>query len=702
MSRARWNCRVSSAVVLCLLMLAAVIRGQVTATGLAVPAPSIAGPVFQTADYAVRFAPKGLVFRAARSRLSWGFQLITAQRRATRGPANAFGQPRMTRDGQRIHYAWPGVVETYHVRPDGVEQSFTFSELPPGNGDLIVRGRVTTQLAVDRPGVFAKELTFRSPRGDGVAVGAVTGIDADGERVGGTMRFVDSELELVLPAAFVDRAALPLVLDPLIGTAQSTNSSPGLYGVAYEEASDTYLVVWGQYPLTVLAQRVRADATPLGPVITIGAGGGAVVAGVSPSGHFVVAWSTGYSSNKLLAATVNGVTGQVSNVTMVGPPVQGLTYAVGAVSDTTSASNSRTVITAVHFGNFFTSLSKGWQVDVGVAGGLQVVRQIQRYALPNYLVTGNQAVAECATLPGHYLLAADAHSSGYFFPRGVYAALIDPLGNVGPLVQVTPRVIQGRIDGEGPDFTLATGDLDIVEVTALRVSGSGTITAGSSTTWSGSLPSAALLRGSALVAYSNTPRASPPARSFVASLDRSTCVSCEGPIELSGGANNTALGPVIAARRRAGRQTTEALVAWNLSTGVVTQVFRSDDGRVTDLGGGCGPGGIATVSCARVGNTGFTHELRNAAAWSPAFLMLSAARFGLPCGPCTLVPDPTMSFVIAAGSTDAFGAASVGTPVPATPALVGNKLVEQWLVATGGGCRAIGSAFSNGAEIQIQ
>ena len=54
-----------------------------------------------------------------------------------------------SRAGKIVSYAHKGGVrERYEVRADGVHQTFVFDALPPGRGDLIVRGRITTGLPV--------------------------------------------------------------------------------------------------------------------------------------------------------------------------------------------------------------------------------------------------------------------------------------------------------------------------------------------------------------------------------------------------------------------------------------------------------------------------------------------------------------------------------------------------------------------------
>ncbi len=119
--------------------------------------------------------------------------------------------------GQDVTYDRAGIVEHYRVDARGLELSFVFAERPAGDGDLVVHCDVGGGL---RPETLADgTLRFTDGAFGGVHVGAVTGIDARGERCPGTLGFADGELQLRLPDAFVDRAQFPLVLDPWLSTA---------------------------------------------------------------------------------------------------------------------------------------------------------------------------------------------------------------------------------------------------------------------------------------------------------------------------------------------------------------------------------------------------------------------------------------------------------------------------------------------------
>jgi hypothetical protein len=72
------------------------------------------------------------------------------------------------------------IRERYEARAEGLEQSFEFLAAPGGRGDLIVRGRISTELGAER--CADGSLRFGLPGVGGVSVGTVTGIDALGRK----------------------------------------------------------------------------------------------------------------------------------------------------------------------------------------------------------------------------------------------------------------------------------------------------------------------------------------------------------------------------------------------------------------------------------------------------------------------------------------------------------------------------------------
>ena len=117
-----------------------------------------------------------------------------------------------------------GIVERYVSRPDGVKQSILIQQPIPGSGDLIVSMNVTTELGcaiTER----ARQLDFDAGKLGGIHIGTVLGIDARGDRIEGYMRFDGQNLDLALPAAFVDRATYPIDVDPVLGGRIGTGRS---------------------------------------------------------------------------------------------------------------------------------------------------------------------------------------------------------------------------------------------------------------------------------------------------------------------------------------------------------------------------------------------------------------------------------------------------------------------------------------------
>jgi hypothetical protein len=79
-------------------------------------------------------------------------------------------------------------------------------------------------------------------------------------------------LELRLPGAFVERAVLPLVLDPLFGVPFVVGSNGqgyvGAMDAAYDATNDVFLIAWSQ-GTEVLGRLVRPDGALVGPMLCL-------------------------------------------------------------------------------------------------------------------------------------------------------------------------------------------------------------------------------------------------------------------------------------------------------------------------------------------------------------------------------------------------------------------------------------------------
>lgn len=132
------------------------------------------------------------------------------------------------------------MVEQYVTSLAGIEQQFVFERLPT-RGELTVTIAVATDHDVT---TAAGAHGFACPFGS-FSYGAAVAIDGRGRRVAVASDYLDGALHLTVPAWFVAEAALPLVIDPLIGNVVTVGSSAvhhGAVDLAYDASRDEYLV----------------------------------------------------------------------------------------------------------------------------------------------------------------------------------------------------------------------------------------------------------------------------------------------------------------------------------------------------------------------------------------------------------------------------------------------------------------------------
>lgn len=125
-------------------------------------------------------------------------------------------RPQLSWTDSRLEYRYDRFVEVYDVRVDGVEQSFVIDERPATSGDLVVRGAVETELpVVSEPDLQHGELVFA--RGDErISYGAAFAIDANGQQLAIARSWVGGEIELRVPGEWLQGAAFPLTVDPIV------------------------------------------------------------------------------------------------------------------------------------------------------------------------------------------------------------------------------------------------------------------------------------------------------------------------------------------------------------------------------------------------------------------------------------------------------------------------------------------------------
>ncbi|MEM7202187.1 MAG: hypothetical protein AAF628_18100 [Planctomycetota bacterium] len=651
-------------------------------------------------DYAASFERAGLRFTGDSTTPALGLSFERAYRRdgeSLRGVGRDVAPTRSVASGDVVQYERGPVVEAYHVRDDGVEQTFTFAALPEGAGDLVVALRVQTDLEPDIAGGMVPRLTFGDRRtGRGIGIGEITGIDARGARSPGTMRYADGLLELTLPASFVDQAALPLVLDPLIGSQVLASSwyCGGLSGIdaAHNEGTDLFMVAWtgincgvaeaASHGAWTSAQRVDRDGAMVGAQVCVECDTFTIsstprIGNVEGAGAFLVLSTDWWFADWIGLDKVEAGGGAFSkgNTTFSQSRYD---YDVGG-----SATARTTAVVVYTDGGGVAA----WQVELS---GNRPVRQATQRLTP--VGSGAQEIRIAST-------GGDAERYLVVWEQGseLWGAVLDPdlvILDQGRLLDAASGFAgEFDMDGDGSTwlvtYTRGGAPSDVWALPVTWNAGTGTADLGRSFAVAASgasenTPSVAYTDGSFLVGY----RSSTTGQRLVA-LDPISGVICE-----------TASVPRFDSLGAQGNGD-RAVIGWGGYASVSYQSFRADDGQTLDLGGGCGNGGEATGSCAVRGNAEFQLRLRNAGSEVPAVVALGVRSAGLPCGPCTLYPDALSAVFVPAGSTTPQGSAGVTLPIPDVPSVVGAAIVEQWVTIGGSSC--LGAfALSNGLEVQIQ
>ena len=622
--------------------------------------------------------------------------------------------PERSVDGARLRRSHgAGVTEVYDARAGGVEQSFELAERPAGTGDLVVRVVVATGL----PCVEARPDGLRYERTGlgGVTIGAVTGIDSKGQRAAGTLRRDGDLVEYVLPAAFVDAATYPLLVDPLFGpafligdTAATPDEAPD---VAFDATNQVFCVVWrvafGLGSAQIRAQRVTATGTLVGGQILV-YGGQAVegiapkVAGINATDRFLVVWAeklAGGSTGDVLARSIAAASGALSNVVTAVP--QSATYP-GLVAIAVGG-DSRPGVLGVPRSACIAFLTTSGVTDQGDVHARRI--DVPSSSDP-VSVGSNVTLSTGIYLPAGLAITRHAGSAG----RWLISWTRGPFG--GPHTEVAGRVL-------GTDFTPCTATLQLAAASGLE--GSSVATADGSSfavawreltqagigvrhlAWTGVCGSGGLTPGPVHYTVALLPlgTVSAPVIEFAAnkyvlayqedavltwtrivarSLDPANCAACGNYYELESPAP-APLRPAICAQwSGASNQGDMTLVAWDAGGAIRARRFEATGGgAVAALGGACGTAG-GNVPAANgpsvLGNLSFALSLGTPTAPVLAAIVgLSAPSLG--CGPCVLVPN--LDIVMA-------GPGPHPIPIPCDVSWIGVQFWTQWLLFAPGGC----------------
>ena len=632
-------------------------------------------------------------------------------------------------DGSLVSYAHGAVVETYEARHDGVKQSFVLAERPAADGDLVVRGRITTALPLVAD--TADEVRFALPCGAGVSFGAVLGIDRAGTTMRGSMRCCGDLLELSLPAAFVQSACYPLVLDPLVGTAFAVGDDPVHAdlepAVAYDASNSRYLVVWAvAVPAaspTPAHREIRGQFVAAGGglqgaqlLLTVNASVDArpALANVNATNRFLVAWKGTdpvSSSSGVIVRSVSASTAAMSNFVVASASSLLLghdeTLAVGGDLRTGLAAGQRALLAYRTYGTFSTSNTIAARRVQVPSTGDPVVEAVLSVASTTNLLDDVAVSPHCGTAGRWLVVAGQSVVAGSTTMTRLFAQVVDDSG----VLCGTPETVVNNGAGDvrapavasrdGSEFVVAWHDAAASTLKLRRVVVSG---ACGSTNWAwdgilapivqvgaASSPAIVFARDRYLLAWQKN------ARVFVKPLDPATCASCGLESRVESGLVVDGQ-PALASRWDGGDTTTEgAMAVWAGIPAISARHWVEHSPPIIEtLGGGCGIPGLSDFATYDgqpvLGADDFEVLLLNPT--SPVLAMvIGFSENPFACGPCTLIPSQDVIVP---------GLVSATIPIPCQADLIRAELYVQWVQVRPSGCPAFaGYGLSNCLKFTI-
>lgn len=621
---------------------------------------------------------------------------------------------------KQVEFVRPHLLERYDVRPEGLEQSFVLDTLPPGQGDLVVRGKLATELEVTP---HAGGLQFTLPGIGSCTLGAVTGIDARGRRVTGTIDYHDGVVDYVLPAAFLADAALPLLIDPLLGstiTVANTGTGEQDPDVAYDATNGVYLVVY-EYLFSasdtdIYAQRVGTDGTLVGARITIDASGlndiDPQVANVTLRDRFVVVWNRRLPGHgDVLGCSVDAATGATSLTVglVVDADDKGRVDVGGEATD---ADQDAICV----WDNATQDRIEAGQISVNPDGSI-FLQDVTTIASTNVL---NPRISKSGGTTGRHLIVwMHDYGVGDYDPHGAIVdrelTLLVPFVSFDSAINNTANV---DADGDGVSWIAAwqakeasTVQNDIA-ARSVQFGSPGSATMGSSIVLVSAVPnvnesnaSVCWTGDATLIGYESSASAG-SSQNYVHSIDSFSCADCAGRTRVVTSITDD-YGITGASRRSGGEAVDEALFAVErrgANADVLAARWRSDDGVSTVVSQGCGGnGGSIYANCARAGYAGFAVRCVDGVPNTTAILVLSRHQSSIVCGPCRFVPDPYAGYVHFT-TTDSSGKAAFATAIPPSVAAFGVDFYLQWILVEPvvPGCYLFGSDLSPALRTVIE
>lgn len=651
-------------------------------------------------DYVVRFDQNGMHFvpvlgeRAACAPLQ--LQLATIRRGSTALPCDANDAPSAAAD-IAVYDRSPSITERFTLHDRGVEQSFVFSALP-GRGDLVVRCHLD---GLGDHAVPARDggLDFVRDGERLVHMGGVTGIDANGVRTTGAVRLDGEFVELSLPASFVDHAALPLVLDPFVGSTVSLATGATIDRnphVAYEGAAQRWLFVWERVVSSTqidVMRRTWSSSGGLGALQTIASAANQMNQAPRVAYHTGIARSLVVFERRGTPLDLSNLTGCVINANLT----QGTPFPIGTTS---AGSFNDPDLSGDPTGNGQGLIV--YQLD-GVLQGIRC-RTYTLGATGDPQIGGQFAVTTAATAVRPRISKSSGTTLAIAFeqkPAAFSGAFVQAISRTGTLLGSAagvlnlsgPDVHRPEIDGDGTRFLMVAeyqASATDRDVSAIEWLWNGTsfgppVSQGAVANTLGadeSEPTVAFLGQKYAVAWQ---------RSFgflsgsaqCRSISPTGCLAC-GPTMTIPIAGTNTFQPALAGDIAGGGNGTSAILACLAtattvppSTDVVAMQWNTNNNPPpATLASGCGfPTTLQVLGASSIGNTNYGFRVQTT---DPAGV-IGLFTFGfslfdplLPCGTCMLVNPAVLDAQLLTA-----GQATFPLPLPCNLAFLGVQLQVQ-------------------------
>ena len=625
----------------------------------------------------------------------------------------------------------PGVLERFERSEAGIEHSLVIDGPLGGDGDLVVRVEVGGTNAE-----LGERLADGTHTFGAISYGRLFGIDANGERTDGDVRLVPGGLELVIDDAWLDAAAWPITLDPLVSSTFVVSDPPydafsGQQDLdsnsdsAFDDSSERYLTVFArrhydplqfEWTSRVRARRLYATGAPLNSEFDVSADGGHTphVASVNGANRLVITWLEDDSDEtRLRLRTMDLSAGTLSSIITLA------TYDLGDIEHHDIAGEAVTAQGVGHRAFVVWNDSSGVKlaiVSVGSTGQPSVVSTNTLVADTDIFANLEQVTVSRTTNGDGRMALAWVRAAGISNSYRIDAAVFD---RTGTLV-TTPITISGSnakarnpsIDGGGTvparwiaawdNGVVANQDIDLnaVALTGAFLPFTNSLLAGPVVELANSLddlaPSVGWRPGVAFIAYRERDDFVSGANLVLVGVDAKTAQVCEPASVASDGYvgtfNSESGGEAAVCMRTSGGDTSEhaglltytnffsyvggTLPASNSISGFLIDAF-DPNATVALVAFGCGSvGAINVPTPPAIANPDFRIELTNADPSSTiAILNIAAPQPFATCGACWFAPLEQLHVLPIVG-----GAATRAFAMPCNPALAGAQADVQWIV----------------------